>query len=388
MKIIFLIILFFSITSNSYWISEVYSQNLKDNVELDYVKVYYPFTSKAKIFIVQNNYAEALKHYQKAFNIVRKGFAYDYYNAMVCCVLLEKYKLASVYIDTLLNKGIPLMEVEKKMNSHQSIFSDFFESKVWSKLKRQKLDYKSPYNRPNATFIRNHFTFLDSLDQKVRGNDLYRNVRDTIIFRDKIIITKGNIKAIDSLVISELKYMTTQYGIISEDIVGKKVIEDIGDSPMQLILLHYSYYSEFRTDFLPILLDAVKNGQFDIDNYMFLHDRNLGCPDFGKSTDVYASHTLNYFNIGKYRILNNEDYENAVKNVDWCYPKSYKEAKIAISAKRAYLGLESFDDHLKIALFAAKNQHFIFQIQFMILTANNTIKEKYKDKMIFIENNE
>lgn len=363
------------------------------NMKVDYTQVYYPLISQAKLMWLEKDYEKALQFYQKSFKNVRQGFSTDYYNAMICAVLLKKEQLVSHYIDTLLNKGIQFSEIKQKLIENDSTLNGFSKSKDWKKIEKKFKNFKPKYKRPHAKQIRDYFEYLEKLDQKVRNNPdfIYKKMKDTIEFKGIQLImngTKKNISKVDSILVVELKNMTKQYGFINEDLVGKKYMNDSGDVPFYVLLLHYTYLKEFKSDFLPILYQAVKDGYFYADTYTYIYDRAYRCPDFGENINVYGTQALYLFPTQHTRNgYTMVEYKNILKTTPIYLVNSYIENENLINKKRKELGINTFKENVKLCLSTIHNKTFMFDAYFApLVDTQGVLKKKFENKLTTIEN--
>lgn len=347
---------------------------------VDYTLAYYPKTSKAKISIVNKNYKEALTHYKSAFKSVRRSFSSDVYNAMVCSIMINDYNQAIVFADTLFNKGINIEEIQKKITDFPNIFSSFEQSTQWQKVKKEYPNRKQKHLRPKEKEVRDFFSYLLDLDQKPRG--IKNNIPDTLIFKGKKIGTKNRVR-MDSLTMAEFKIFIKEKGFPSEDVIGKLIISE--DYPFNILMIHYSYFKSYHQDFDAMLLDEVKKGNFYAGNYMYLADRYIGAPNYGKTEAPYGCIGFCCYTDKDVAIMDKETREKLFKECMWRVPKSYitNQAKIDINRKK--IGVNTFSEFLKIAIFATENRYFELEIELSFIVAGKNYEVKFKDKLELLE---
>lgn len=349
------------------------------NMKVDYTQVYYPHTSQAKLSISNKDFKKALQHYKIAFKSVRRSFSSDVYNAVICNILIKDYKQASILVDTLLNKGIDIKEIEQKITYYPEIFSSFEKSTEWQKIKIEYPQRKSKYQRPKEKEIRDFFIYLCKLDQKARR--VKNGIADTIVFKNKKINTKDG-KVIDSLTMSEFKIFIKEKGFPSEDMIGQLQLFE-SDYPFQLLLLHYTYFKSYHKDFDEMLLNEVKQGNFYVGNYTMLADRYLGAPNYGSKETLYGHYALNCFSEKDVR--GKEAYEKAIKECIWRVPKSYLKDEEKININRKKLGINTFSEYLKICIFASENRYFELESFLSLLIVGKNYEQEYKHRVDLLE---
>ncbi|TAE72912.1 MAG: hypothetical protein EAZ85_08580 [Bacteroidetes bacterium] len=347
----------------------------------NYTIVYYPKTSKAKISIVNKNYKEALTHYKSAFKSVKRSFSSDVYNAMVCSIMINNYDQAIVFADTLFDKGINIEKIQKKITEFPDIFSSFEQSTQWQKTKKEYPNRKQKYLRPKEKEVKDFLSYLSDLDQKPRG--IKNNIPDTLIFKGKKINTK-NIDRMDSLTMAEFKLFIKEKGFPSEDVIGKLDIHE-SNYPFNLLMIHYSYLKSFHQDFDEMLLNEVKKGNFYVENYMYLADRYMGAPNLSKTEVPYGCIGFCCYTDKDVAIMDKETREKLFKECLWRVPKSYIANQDKLDINRKKLGVNTFSEFLKTAIFSTENRYFELEISSAFMVAGKNYEVKFKDKLELLE---
>lgn len=193
---------------------------------------YYKLVNRAEMFIVHQNYSEALNLYQKAFKI-NEGFSNDSYNALLCAVELKNIDLVYFNARVLAEKGLCI---------------DFFEqfqilknnTKYWNKI-------------------------VEIVDSKGKINIDYRIELERMLSNDQNIrpLRMDNseaVKQVDSLNFMKFKKLVIQYGYPSERLIGIKCSENrkgIAPQPQRILLRHFYQNKYFSLD--TFLLQSMKN---------------------------------------------------------------------------------------------------------------------------------
>ena len=82
----------------------------QENSNSDYLLI----RQKAELEIINENYEQALKYYNQAFETVKNPFAVDLYHAVVCKNLLGDFENSKPYLYKLAKMGIPIKKLEEK----------------------------------------------------------------------------------------------------------------------------------------------------------------------------------------------------------------------------------------------------------------------------------
>jgi hypothetical protein len=222
---------------------------------VDSVKSYYEFKNQAEMQIIDSNYGQSLMLYKKAFQY-KKPNAFDLYNAMVVSYFLKDSLMAKFTFNQLAAHGL-----EKDKFEISSYFSNVKEEPTYKWITNQ---YDSLYAVALSSELPVNAKILDSIldaDQRVR-----KIKKPTAELKFGIISTD----------ISNLKFLKEyiqKHGFLGYDMVGsfEKVNEGWfhGLGTLWFVLWHTRNISKILN---PILLKAVKNGEYNPDEYALIVD--------------------------------------------------------------------------------------------------------------------
>lgn len=220
----------------------------------DSVKNYYLEKSKAERFLIDSNGVEAIKTYKRAFKYKAPN-ALDLYNAFLLSLKTQDSASAKCFFNQLALHGLVIDTFERYGAGAKVKDNPFYK---WT-----KTDYDSLYKIAANSGMVKYARVMDSLlreDNKVRGFHQSDEEVRLLLYTDSTNLTF-------------LKNYIKQNGFPSYDRVGHFQSAFYGHfytvSPLWFILWHTRHTSKMLND---ILLEAVKSGDFDPDEFALLID--------------------------------------------------------------------------------------------------------------------
>ncbi|MDD5569528.1 MAG: hypothetical protein PHD97_00055 [Bacteroidales bacterium] len=322
----------------------IFSQNS------DYTKVYYPFTNKAELNIIENNYKKALRKYKKAFDNAPHAFARDLYNATLCAIRVNKLDFAYKCMDSLISKGLNIDFFEIN-NEFDTLKKDY----RWEKFKSDYPIYKKIADKRINKQLSIMFRKMEDDDQKFRYD--YETFGDTI-------------KKIDSMNMKIFLDIIDKYDFPCEEIIG--INSSLGKyNESFYIVLHHNCQkfslpgNEKLFNLKNILIKAIKDGKYD------------------KYTAAYLlilqnDSTIKIGDVGITQIINKAipDSENKYYIQKYLSKKQKKEYDVY----RAGIGLETLNDFYKKLIFFHINKNhspFKFYVKYDKWVFNNELYSKF-----------
>lgn len=283
----------------------------------NYCEVYYPIISQAEMDIVNNKYEDALSKYQQAFANVDKVFAKDYHNALVCAIKTANYSLAFNFAEKLILKGYTLEKFRI------APFDVLIHQEKWNNLTNKYDKLRKKYLSSINQSVINQLIALKEKDQYFRVKEgSYKIYRDTI---DKIDVKN----------VADLKKVIDKYGFPSEDLIG---IYDSAHHQPYWLIIHHDIQNK-RYDFLPILREATKQGEFSPRYLTFMEDLATNFDNrqgYGHTAFIRINNKVIELNIY---------YNESLLNM--------------VNKNRMSLGLESFSEYRQKVLFQLHHPEFI-----------------------------
>lgn len=287
--------------------------NARPAIASDYTE-YFQIVNRAELHITDSSYAEALSDYELAFSKVNYSFVKDNFNAAVCAYLSYDDEKTITFITQSLYKGVSILEFQT------CSFERIHKLKPFQKLIRARSVLESAHYKAIDFVLRREIDLLHAQDQEVRfRNELSKN-------RNIEEINKADRENFEAL----LRLFDKQ-GIPGENLVGTNDYR----CPYFYILWHN--VSNFDLKLLEKLRLAVLEGRFDRYDYSRLAN------SFHHTDTIYGTTAF-------YRID------------DVLYETPYSEAQIAtIDANRKSIGLETYQELKRKAVFADRDDRFLIQ---------------------------
>lgn len=301
------------------------------------VKKYYNLTNKAEMAICHADYNLAKVLYNEAFTCLNEPFDKDYYNAFLCYF----YTGDTVNAENLLKKLC-----QRKYNFRLLI--NCFSEDEQNKLLFDKMYHK--YKNLPSSLNDYYDSAIDSIlniDQTIKKNYVISTGS-----RDYQTTLKEELKVIDSITLSSLKYFYNKYGFPGAGQIKLTICGAIGENFMVLrnILSNLDTNCKRKSmEFVNSIIDtALYQGKLHPFYYALLKDEivsNVLCfidPDYTSGK---------YFYFG----LMNHEFNNII------YLHFHEDEKL-VNKKREEVFLESIDEYREKILFEYYNKckGFIF----------------------------
>ncbi len=218
---------------------------------------YYQLCTEASEQIYLKNYPAALEKFELAFKDVPYVHTARYVEASKSAILAKKYDKAYTYICQLKKQGWSNDFLNKRM------FRKFKKSDYYQKYKENISSYEAIFN---ASINKDYVRLIDSLhyiDQYIlRDNKEYKG-KYTI---DPSKLTKDR-KEMNQVNIDALLELINEHGFPSEQRVGREAYDQA-----TIILLHNLRLKK-NIKHYPILLKAIKTGEFSPNHYAAIYEQ-------------------------------------------------------------------------------------------------------------------
>jgi hypothetical protein len=217
---------------------------------------YFKYINQAELAIVNSDYKNGLKYYEKAFKNHDEPFNYDYQNALLCSCQLGKKQSAKAYFIVLKQRKVDLENIEKKCIQNMG-------EAYWNELKQLNISITID------TVYRQKIEDILSKDQSIRHYSLQKNPNNHYAHNG------DTIRLVDSLNLLELERLINEKGFPTEEVVGSYF-------GLYLSIKHNQQWKRNNLD--SILYEQVLTGGFSPYAYAFLHDYWINNFDKGKLT--------------------------------------------------------------------------------------------------------
>lgn len=312
----------------------VFTLNAKKNI--DSVSSYYKHKYAAELAIVDSNYAEALKLYEKAFTF-KRPFEKDIYNSFILSNLLKNWDKSKLYFNQLAALGM----------NKSTLASDLYHMGLdTSEFRRISVDYELIRKRADNTFMPVNSRLMDSmyaLDQGIRqvANNMYGPVEWPKEFNDSII------KADTTNLRLMLNFVRAKGfpDIYTTGFYAKNYIH-ISSYPMIFLLMRHiiGIPSSWpaKAEMLNFMKEAVLEGKYDPRDYAFMYDES--------EQSTYGS----VFNVSVY------EGKRLLEGID-------EQTQQLIDQRRKRIYLDSVDDYRRKLEFMRRCYYFHFFNVFILM---------------------
>lgn len=275
-------------------------------------KQYYTLVTIAEGALIHDDIPKALEIYEQLFEEYEKVFAKDLYNASICAVRLEKNEFAVHLLKKLLSKGYEFNRLKYRRGLRMP-------KMYWDTLK---------VYAENIQFTTNDF-YVDTINRLIEIDQTVRKIPNAYS------VYVDSMRTVDYRVGTAFKNLIDTYGFPSEHLLGSS---EVHHYTLGNIILHHAS-QRHRMDFIPMYDNAIKHGELDPYEYMYLVDlAHAPSTQFG----TVAVHQL---------------------GTHW-YKLKHTQAKLdSINIRRAQLGVEPLEQFIKKVLFqkSATSSPFIFK---------------------------
>lgn len=216
--------------------------------EVGNIALYYELIHEAELALIRDKYPIALECYLAA---IEEGtlFVKDAENALLVALESKNYTAALVFVEKLLQKGVPKTYFEKRQS-----FNAFRASEEWKAFVSKKKDYHK------NVVLRDRISELIAMGQEYRYDDYYR---DTML-------------VIDAIIKDEILAIFEDIGYPNADEIGVSMQNDTIIERNQFDLLLLTQIAKNRKIFLPKLEAFLHKGQ--INNHFFEANSKLLYP--------------------------------------------------------------------------------------------------------------
>jgi len=308
-------------------ISSCSSSNPATDTEgVNYIKAYHPLIQEAESEIVEQDFADALALYEKAFAAVPEPFAIDYYNAAVSALLADEQKQVFNYLEKLALKGVSLEYLEG-----QQVFAGLQETKEWGKFRESYAKHRRKFRHRADLDLRADLDELYAKDQYYRQAE--RSIR---VYADTIRkIENNNVKFLLNVI--------DERGYPGEALIG--VADTLEQLPRFGIVIQRQTKATGGHDFSSILKDAVQQGRIRPQAAAYLIEQQ-GRGNFNSRAFV----TVN--------CNNPENCEGSAFDGKYFRDKLTSSQLEMLNESRSELGLSSFPDYRKKVLYNMQDKRF------------------------------
>lgn len=271
------------------------------------VLYYYQKVNQAESEIINNRYHAALAIYDSILYQNSYKWPKDIYNALVCCLKVQKHDTALLYVNQLINLGVD---------------SSLFSKPVFNAI-RSRIDFKK-ITRPIL------FYTIDSLyqrDQACRTKENY----------DKY---NYNIRTQDSLNSIKLLSIINQHGGSLPNLIDVGVQHpSLVQYPINILVRHISSYEQLE-DITEVLWKSLEVGTIHPKFFSSIEDLK----------PVHRRRIKDTFGSNIFIIIDKETYIRP----------THKDKLDKIDANRLLIGLEPLAEYKDKIKFAMQNDDFIF----------------------------
>ncbi|QLC66507.1 hypothetical protein LPB248_09470 [Flavobacterium sp. LPB0248] len=275
-------------------------------------QTYKEWVRKADSCYTAKNYELSVSYYEKAFKIEQKDYR-NLYDAGCSASMARQHKKAFKWLNLAIDKGYEEIAHMKKDDDLKSLYSDKDWKKMIDKFQKQRDIVEVNYDKP----LQKELLDIYAEDQDIRGAAM------------KIIKTDGRgSKALDSIgKIMSYKDSINLIRVIKildeKGWVGKDVVGSQASQALFLVIQHADL--KYQQKYLPMMREAVKNGNANPGNLAYLEDR-VALRAGGKQ--IYGSQVMNHPVTKKPFVSPLEDPDN-------------------VDVRRASVGLGTLSDYLK-----------------------------------------
>ncbi|WP_139307912.1 hypothetical protein [Pontibacter flavimaris] len=293
---------------------------------LDYTQVYHPVINEAELLVVDKKYEQALEAYQRAFAAVPSPFARDYYNAVICALLLQERGKTFNYLEELVQKGVSLEYLER-----QPVLDSLRSTKQWQKFAKKYPKRRAKYEQKLNKELRADLDELYARDQYFRQAKGGWRVHGDTITKIEAANTKLLLGWIE------------EYGYPGEDLVG--VADTLEQLPRFTVVIERQTKARKGQDFTEVLTQAVQQGRIAPQAAAYLLDQQAGASKYGSR--VFAK-----INCSKCA-----DDEELGALDDYMTTKISRKEESKVDERRKKLGLEPLELYkYKIVHLGEKNR--------------------------------
>ncbi|MEN2490219.1 DUF6624 domain-containing protein [Flavobacterium sp. B11] len=223
-------------------------------------QTYKNWVHKADSCYTAKNYELSVSYYGKAFKIEQKSWS-DLYNAGCSASMARQHKKAFKWLNLSIDNGYENMAHIKIDNDLKSLHSEKEWNKTIDKLQKKLDIIGANYDK----VLEKQLAEIYTEDQEIRGE--FMNVYRAAKPDKKKIDSIGKImQRKDSINLIKVTKILDEKGWLGKNVVGSQ-----GNQTLFLVIQHADL--EYQQKYLPMMREAVKNGNANPGNLAYLEDR-------------------------------------------------------------------------------------------------------------------
>ena len=244
----------FCLVTSLFIITKLFSQN----------QDYQSYVQKADSLFELKEYAAASEAYQNAFATIEgKAYPKDRYKLAQSFILLENQEKAFYHLQYLADKSIEYLDSEEIKSN--PILSVLHEEEDWKSFVKKLDDYAADLVKDYNIELVNQLQEIYDEDQGVRNEYFQMREQYDRESTEMKNFTKGW-RRTDSINEVAVTKILDEYGWLSKKIVSPK-----GNMALFLVIQHAPIETQLK--YLPMMREAVKNGNANSANLALLEDR-------------------------------------------------------------------------------------------------------------------
>ncbi|WP_281634611.1 DUF6624 domain-containing protein [Flavobacterium luteolum] len=223
-------------------------------------QTYKNWVHKADSCYTAKNYELSVSYYEKAFKIEQKSWS-DLYNAGCSASMARQHKKAFKWLNLSIDNGYENMAHIKIDNDLKPLHSEKEWSKTIDKLQKKLDIIGANYDK----VLEKQLAEIYTEDQEIRGE--FMNVYRAAKPDKKKIDSIGKImQRKDSINLIKVTKILDEKGWLGKNVVGTQ-----GNQTLFLVIQHADL--KYQQKYLPMMREAVKNGNANPGNLAYLEDR-------------------------------------------------------------------------------------------------------------------
>lgn len=295
---------------------------------VDYTKSYYPHTTKALIYIANENYEKAIQEYEVAFSNVPYAYTDDYINAILCTIITKKHDKSFVWLDSLASRGMEIEQIKRHKNLWRLVVEDTLRWNIFEK--------KYSHSQHNVFNKLSYFDFISNNKDKIESMR-ERAISCESFFDDVMILLNKN-----GFPHERISNRTNKNGEVTKDIIAFACTKNA------------SGFEAYQT----YLLKLVCNGILSPNDYVYQMDFNLE-PFF----ETYGSIVLLY------------EFDEKTNETKYFYPIRDEKNTDLINTRRKQLGLPTLEEERTIFIMLRKKGRKDRNIKWRFINTERSVSE-------------
>ncbi len=223
-------------------------------------QTYKEWIKKADSCYRAENYKLSVAYYGKAFKLEQKSFS-DFYNAGCSASMAKENKKAFKWLNLSIDKGYENMAHIQIDQDLKRLHSEKEWKKTIEKLQKKLDIIGANYDKE----LEKELALIYADDQEIRGE--FMNIYKTQTPDKKKLDSIGKImEAKDSINLIKVMKILDERGWLGKNVVGSQ-----GNKTLFLVIQHADL--KYQQKYLPMMREAVVNGNADPGNLAYLEDR-------------------------------------------------------------------------------------------------------------------